>query len=170
MRRLWLIPICFVALVIPVAVLAGNGQGGFDGVVSSIESRYHVRAMRIPFLGFVSFVSRKASHGGVDSLHVAQFDHFTGPVDGDELNRMVEKELGQGWERIIRETSRRGHEQTLIFIHPEGARMDLFVLDLDGHELDVVQVSVDPDHLNQSIARYEHRSIRDHHDGEDRPD
>ena len=170
MRRLWLIPICFVALVIPVAVLAGNGQGGFDGVVSSIENRYHVRAMRIPFLGFVSFVSRKATQGGVDSLHIAQFDHFTEPVDGEDLNRMVEKKLGQGWERIIRETSRRGHEQTLIFIHPEGARMGLFVLDLDGHELDVVQVSVDPDHLNQSIERYEHRSIRDHDYGEDRPD
>ncbi len=51
MKRLWLIPIGFVALVIPVAVLAGSGQGGFDGVVTSIESRYHVRATRIPFLG-----------------------------------------------------------------------------------------------------------------------
>ncbi len=82
---------------------------------------------------------------------------------------MVEKKLGSGWERIIRETSRKGGEQTLIFIHPEGARMGLFVLDLDGHELDVVQVSVDPDHLNRSIARYEHHSSRGD-DSNDRPD
>jgi len=34
--------------------------------------------------------------------------------------------------------------------------MGLFILDLEGHELDVVQVSVDPDHLNQSIAQYRH--------------
>jgi hypothetical protein len=65
MRRFWLIPIGLVALLIPVAVLAGGGEGGFDGVVHSIESRYHVHAARIPFLGSVSLVSRKATHGGV---------------------------------------------------------------------------------------------------------
>lgn len=165
MKRLWLIPIAFAALVIPVAVLAGGGQGGFDGVVASIESRYHVHAMRIPFMGFVSFVARRATDGGADNVHVAQFEDFTQPADGEELNRLVEQKLGSGWERIVRQTSRRGHEQTLVFMHPEGARMGLFVLDLDGHELDVVQVSVDPDHLNQSIARYQH-----HDRGADRPD
>jgi hypothetical protein len=82
-------------------------------------------------------------------------------VDGEEMNRMVEEKLGVGWERIIRETSRHGDEQTLIFIHPEGQRMGLFVLDLEGHEMDVVQVSVDPDHLNESLDRYEHHH---HHD------
>jgi hypothetical protein len=162
MRRLWLAPICFVALLVPAAVLAGSGEGGFDGVVRGIESRYHVRATRIPFLGVISLISRKATHEGVSGLHVAEFDAFSGPVDGEEMNRMVEEKLGVGWERIIRETSRHGDEQTLVFIHPEGQRMGLFVLDLDGHELDVVQVSVDPDHLNESVDRYEHHH---HHDG-----
>ena len=144
MKRLWLIPIVIVVLLIPVAVLAGSGEGGFDGVVHSIESKYHVRATRIPFLGLISLVAGKATHEGVSGLHVAEFEQFSEPVDGDELNRMVEEKLGSGWERIIRETSRKGNEQTLIFIHPEGERMGLFVVDLDGHEMDVVQVSVDP--------------------------
>lgn len=161
MRRLVWIPICFVALLVPVVVLAGSGEGGFDGVVNSIENRYHAHATRIPFLGLISLVSRKATHDGVGDLHVAEFDNFSVPVDGDELNRMVEEKLGQGWERIIRETSRGGHEQTLIFTHPEGNRMGLFVLDLDGHELDVVQVSVDPDHLNGSIGQYDHHHEND---------
>jgi hypothetical protein len=34
--------------------------------------------------------------------------------------------------------------------------MGLFVLDADGRNLDVVQVSVDPDHLAESVNRYEH--------------
>jgi hypothetical protein len=161
MRRLVLIPVCLLALLIPVVVLAGNGGGGFDGVVGSIESRYHAHATRIPFLSVISLISRKATHDGVSGIHVAEFDNFSASVDGDELNRMVEEKLGQGWERVIRETSRNGGEQTLIFMHPEGSRMGLFVLDLDGHELDVVQVSVDPDHLNQSIGHYEH-----HHDSD----
>ncbi len=160
MRRLIWIPICFFALLIPVVVLAGGGQGGFDGVVNTLESRYHAHATRIPFLGLVSLVSRKATHEGVAGLHVAEFDHFSADVDGNELNQIVEEKLGSGWERIIRETNRHGGEQTLIFMHPEGQRMGLFVLDKDGSEMDVVQVSVDPNHLDEDIGHYSHH----HHD------
>ncbi len=163
MNRLWLIPVVCVVLVIPATVvLAGSGEGAFDGVVSSIESKYHVHATRIPFLGLVSLISHKATHGGVSGMHVAEIEDFQAPVDGEELNRMVEQKLGAGWERMIRETSRNGKEQTLIFVHPEGNRMGMFIVDKDGNEMDVVQVSVDPDHLNQSIGQYEHP----HRDGE----
>ncbi|MFY9856172.1 MAG: hypothetical protein WAK26_20075 [Terracidiphilus sp.] len=162
MRYFWVVPVVFVALLIPVAVLAGSG---FDGVVSSIESRYHVRATRIPFMGLVSMVARRATHEGVGDVHVAEIENFSAPVDGDELNRMVEEKLGTGWERMIRETSRKGKEQTLIFVHPEGERMGMFVVDLDGNEMDVVQVSVDPNHLNDQIGSYEHR--HSNNDGND---
>ena len=170
MKRLWLIPILLVALVVPAVVLAGSDEG-FDGVVRSIESRYHVRATRIPFLGLVSLIARKATNNGVGNLHVAEFESFSEQVDGEELNRMVEQKLGSGWERIIRETSRQGKEQTLIFMRPEGERMGLFVVNLDGHEMNVVQVSVDPDHLNENLGRYEHHHHDSGHDaGEDAGD
>jgi len=162
MRRLSMIIIAFVALAIPVAVLAGSGESGFDGVVHSIEGRYHVRATRIPFLGLISLISKKATHGGVGGLHVAEIENFSEPVDGDELNTMIEEKLGAGWERMIRETSRKGHEQTLVFIHPEGDRMGMFVVDMDGNEMNVVQVSVDPKHLDDDIGHYKHH----HHDGD----
>jgi hypothetical protein len=161
MRRLWLIPIGLVVLLIPVAVLAGGGEGGFDGVVHAIEGRYHVRATQIPFAGLISLVSRKATDGGVTNLHVAEIESFNEPVDGEELNQMVAEKLGAGWERIIRDTSRKGNEQTLIFIHPEGDRMGLFVVDKDGSEMDVVQVSVDPKHLDDDIGRYRHHRDSD---------
>jgi hypothetical protein len=162
MRPLLLVPICFVALAVPVVVLASGAEGGFDGVVSSIESRYHVHAQRIPFLGLISFISHKATNGGVNGMHVAEIEDFNADVDGEELNRMVEQKLGVEWERVIRETSRKGNSQTLVYMHPEGARMGLFVLDLDGQEMDVVQVSVDPKHLNESLGKYEHH----HHEDE----
>jgi hypothetical protein len=79
---------------------------------------------------------------------------------------MVEQKLGAGWERMIRETSRNGKEQTLIFVHPEGNLTGMFIVDKDGNEMDVVQISVDPDHLNQSIGQYEHP----HHDGDKHED
>lgn len=155
MRRLLLIPVCFIALLVPVAVLAGGGEG-FDGVVRTIETRYHVHATRIPFLGLISFISRKATQDGVSNLHVAEFERFSGPMDGDELNDLVGGKLGPAWERVIRETGRNGTSQTLIFMRPEGSRMGLFVLDADGHDLNVVQVSVDPDHLSESVNHYGH--------------
>ena len=145
---------------------AAGGEGGFDGIVSSIESRYHQHAMRIPLMGLGSFVASAVTHGGVDGVHVAEFEHFSAPVDGDDLNRMVEEKLGQGWERMIRETSRHGGEQSLIFSHAEGKRMGLFILDLDGPELDVVQVSVDPDRLNETILKYKHHNHGDESDHE----
>lgn len=156
MRRLvWFAPVILILLIVPAVVMAGGG-GGFDGVVNSIESRYHARATRIPFVCLMSLVANRATQGGVSGMHVAEFENFSAQVDGEDLNRMVEEKLGQGWERIIRETNRGGGEQTLIFAHPEGSRMGLFVLDLDGNELDVVQVSVNPDHLNETIGKYDH--------------
>jgi len=157
MKRFWIYPIGLAALLVPVTVLAAGGDSGFEGIVHSIESTYHVRATRIPFLGLVSLISRKATHGGVSSLHLAEFESFPDAVDGDELNLMVEEKLGPGWERIIRETSKKGTQQTLIFIHPEGNRMGLFVLNKDGAEMDVVQVSIDPDHLNENLDHYSHQ-------------
>ena len=150
-----------VALLIPVVVWAANGEGGFDGVVDSIESQYHVHATRIPFMGLASLIAGGATHGGVGGIHVAEFEHFTAPVDGEELDRMVEQKLGQGWTRMIRETSRHGGEQTLIFARPEKKRMGLFIVDLDGGEMNVVQVSVNPDRLNETVKQYKHNEDGD---------
>jgi len=157
MKTLACIAICAIVLMVPVAVLAGSGSG-FDGVVTTLEHRYHAHATRIPFMGLISLVAHKASSGGVSGLHVAEFDEFTAQVDGDELNKLVEEKLGDGWQRIIRDTSKHGANQTLIFTRPEGNRMGLFIVDLDGHEMNVVQISVDPEHLNQSIGQYDHHN------------
>jgi hypothetical protein len=158
MRRFLWIPLCFSVLLVPAVVLAGSG-GSFNGVVDSIQSRYHVRATHIPFLGLACFIARKSTHDSVANLHVAEFENVGADVDGAELNDMVAEKLGPEWERIVRETSRRGNE-TLIYMRPEGARMGLFVVDKDGSELNVVQVSVDPDHLDDDIGHYRHHRDR----------
>jgi hypothetical protein len=161
MRRFVFLAVCLAALAVPVVVLAGVGSMGFDGVVDSIESEYHVQATRIPFMSLVSFVANRASHGAAANLHVAEFDNFSAPVDGDELTKMVEAKLGSEWQRVVRETSRKGGEQSLIFMRPEGNRMGLFIVDKDSNELDVVQVSVDPDHFDKEVSRYTHHDRQD---------
>ena len=165
MRGLVLIPVCAAALIVPVAVLASGGDGGFDGVVHAIEGRYHAHAARIPFLGLVSLVARKSTHGMAANLHVAEFEDFSAAVNGAELESMVEEKLGPEWERVVRETTRHGDEQTLVFMRPEGDRMGLFVVDKSSGDMDVVQVSVDPKHLDDDLAHYTH-----HHGGADGKD
>src|ERR1700683_4320997 len=170
MRRQFFVPLACAALcllvVVPWIAHAAGGGGGFDGVVSSIERQYHVRATRIPCMGLASLIAGAATHGGVGGVHVAEFEHFDKAADGEELNRMVEEKLGQGWKRMIRSTGRHGDEQTLIFAHPEGRRMGLFILDLDGSEMDVVQVSVDPDNLSKTINKYDHHDLDGHQSGD----
>jgi hypothetical protein len=92
----------------------------------------------------------------VSNVHVAEFDDFSMAMDGADLNRMVEEKLGPAWERVVRETSSYGESQTLIFVHPEGDRMGLFVVDSSGRELDVVQASVDAAHLSVKLDEYSH--------------
>ncbi|MDR3741893.1 MAG: hypothetical protein P4L40_22965 [Terracidiphilus sp.] len=165
MRKLLWIPLCAITLLVPVAVLAGGSSGGFNSVVNSIEGRYHVHATRVPLLGLISLVARGASHGVAANLHVAEFENFNVPVDGSELDALVTSKLGPEWQLVIRETSRRGQgEQSLIFMRPEGARMGMFIVDHDGNDLDVVQLSVDPDHLEDSITRYTHHSNSENDD------
>lgn len=168
MRKLLWIPICALSLLVPVAVLANGSGGGFSAVVGSIEARYHVRATRVPLLGLVSFMARGASHGGVANLHVAEFEQFNVPVEGSDLDALVASKLGPEWQLVIRETSRRGQgEQSLIYMRPEGSRMGLFIVDHDGGELDVVQLSVDPDHLSDSVTQYSHHTGNNDDDSKD---
>ncbi len=168
--RTWpmmLLPVSIAVLMTPAILLAASGSngGGFDSVVRGIESRYHVHANRIPFMGLISGIAGMATHGGVHGLHVATVEEFHGPVDGTEFNALVEQRVGPGWQRMIRETSRDG-EQTLIYVRAEGNHVGMLVVDLDGHELDVVQLSVNPDQLSTEIAKHQH-SGRDSKDSEE---
>ena len=63
-KLIWAIPIAAVVVLVPTAVvLAATGEGGgFDGVVDSIESQYHVHATRIPMMGLVSLIAGAATH------------------------------------------------------------------------------------------------------------
>lgn len=176
MRRFLLIPICFVALLVPVVVLANGGGGNFDALIQTIETRYHVRATRIPMMGLVSFLAHRAQ-GGVSNLHVAEFEDMGRPVDPEELNQLVQQKLGPEWQPVIREIHRKPVEEgagqpvsridseSVVFMRPEGDRMGMVVLDHDAGELDVVQLSVDPQHLHENVARYTHHET--HQDDED---
>jgi hypothetical protein len=166
-----LVPLGLAAVMTPAILLAASGDNGtgFDAVVHGIEQKYNVRANRIPFMGLISFVAGRATHGGVRGLHVAEIENVQGSVDGEELNALVEQNVGKGWQRIIRETSRSGNEQSLIFVRPEGDHMGMMVVDLDGHEMNVVQMSLNPDQLKDEIQKHDHHGRNRDASGDEKP-
>jgi hypothetical protein len=160
MKRILLLTLGFVVvgLAVVTAVMASSVDSGFNATVRAIESRYHAHATRIPMMGFASVIARISTKGGVDNVNVVTFEDFKGPVDGAEFNALVEEKLGKNWKRMIRETHANSNEQTLIYARPEGNRMGLVVIDLDGHELDLVTVSVDSKYLQEEISKHTHNS------------
>lgn len=167
MWKVALVPVGLAAVMTPAILLAANGagmgSGGFDEVVRGIEHRYHVHANKIPFMGLISFVAGRATHGGVRGLHVAEIENVDGPIDGDEFNALVEEKAGKGWQRIIRETSRKGDDQNLILVRPEGDHLGMLVVSLDGREMNIVQLSMNPDQLTDEMAKHRH-----HRDDDDK--
>ena len=167
-----LVPVAIAAIMTPAILLAASGvnsRQGFDAIVSTIELRYHARATKIPFMGLVSGIAGIATHGGVHGLHVAEFEHFraddAGDFDGMEFNDLVEKHVGPGWQRMIRETSREHNgkhgDQTLIYVRPDGKNVAMLVVDLDSNDLNVVQLSMNPDQLMDEVNEHRH-----HHDSD----
>lgn len=158
--RAWfaiLVVVAVTAVMTPAIVLAAGGSGqGFDAIVRAIETRYHVHATRIPFMGLISCVAGAYTHGGVRGLHVAEIEHLEGPVDGDELNTLVAERVGQGWQRMIRETDRNGGEQSLIYVRPEGNRMGMLIVERSNDEMNIVQLSADPKNLADEIDKHHH--------------
>jgi hypothetical protein len=153
------VPVGLAAVMTPAIVLAAGGVGaggGFDDVVRGIEQHYHVHATHIPFMGLISFVAGRATHGGVHGLHVAEIEHLEGPVDGDELTAIVQDHAGPGWQRMIRETSREGGDQTLIYVRPEGNRIGMLIVERDTHDMNIVQLSMNPDQLSDEIQKHHH--------------
>jgi hypothetical protein len=158
------VPVGLAAVMTPAILLAAGGagsSGGFDEVVHSIEQHYHVHATRIPFMGLISFVAGRSTHGGVRGLHVAEIEHFEGPVDGEELTTLVQQHAGSGWQRMVRETSRDGGEQSLIYVRPEGDHLGMLIVERDTHEMNIVQLSMNPDKLSDEIGKHHHGAGHD---------
>jgi hypothetical protein len=107
----------------------------------------------------ISGIAGIATHGGVRNLHVAEIEDVEGPVDGEELRQIIEKKAGAGWQRIIRETSREGGEQNLIYVRPEGDHLGMLIVDFENREMNVVQLSMNGDQLAKQIDEHRH-----HHD------
>ena len=111
----------------------------FRGVVNAIEHTYGVHHLRIPLLGVAMFFARPE---GVSGLHLAVFEGFDTPADMDEVCRVVESSLGEGWYPFVRVRSRDDGETTLIYANPSGGKMRMMIVNLEPSEATVVELNL----------------------------
>ena len=132
-----LLPIALLALAPAIGCASGRD---FNNVVATVEQHYAVHAQRVPLMGFVSFCAWTASHGGVNGLHIAEFDHLA--LDkNDDLDSLVRKSLGPQWQLFVVDREGNG-EQSVIYVQPHGGAMRMMIADYENGELDLVRMEV----------------------------
>lgn len=128
-----------VLLLIFCTTFAFSRDREFRGVVNAIEHTYGVHHMHIPLLGVAMFFARPE---GVSGLHLAVFEGFNTPADTDDVRRVVENSLGEGWFPFVRVRSRDNGETTLIYANPSGGKMRMMIVNLEPSEATVVELNL----------------------------
>lgn len=128
-----------VLLLLCCTTFAYGRDRDFRGVVNAIEHTYGVHHLRIPLLGLAMFFARPE---GVSGLHLAVFEGFDTPADMDEVRRVVEDSLGEGWYPFVRVRSRDVGETTLIYANPSGGKMRMMIVNLEPSEATVVELNL----------------------------
>jgi hypothetical protein len=155
----------FVLLLLASTLLASTGCSAadrdFNSVVSAVEHKYSVHAQRVPMMSLVSIVASLKTHGGVQSLRVAQFDNMR-RMDGKDLYPLLRSRLGDEWQPFVTEVSggqSRGADQSVILVRPDGSSMGMMIADYDHGELDLVGMEMNGAALSKCL----HDPERQHH-------
>lgn len=149
------------------AVLAASeDERTFHELEQALVTRWGGHVQHIPMQWLVSGLAGAYTHGGVSRMRLAEMDDLPKRLDGAELETMATARMGAGWQRIVRETSREGDEQSLIYVKPEGNRLAMMVVDFDHGEMDMVEMAIQPNQLSKQIRRWEDQDSQ-HQDAKD---
>lgn len=127
------------------ATAAANRE--FDAVVRLVESHYHVRRRRLPFMAG-TLMRVAARRAGVRNLRLAIFaeQDFT-PRSGDqEFAAAVGAAFGGEWQPLVRINSQSG-ERTLVYLREAGEHVRLLVVNIERREATVAQAELSPQTL-----------------------
>ena len=135
----------------------------FDRLVHKVERRYRVHGKTVPMMWLANIFARKFTNGGVQGMKVVEFEDAgrisnSGGAPG-EFGELVKTQLGERWSPMVN-----GHEKSggdsLVYVQSSGESKltRMIVVDLDGAELDMVRLTMDPDQLAKWVKQQESRS------------
>lgn len=126
--------------------------GDFETVVGQIERASHVEHRSIPLLGLGRLAVNIIHPDGVHDMRIAVFDSDTPVKVPADFLTSVEKSIGPEWSRMVVANSKKNDgEKTIIFAQPVGKLMRLLIVTIDDDDTAVVQVDVDPEHIDEFI-------------------
>ncbi|MBI3667904.1 MAG: hypothetical protein HY236_17015 [Acidobacteria bacterium] len=136
-------------LFLSVAAFAADRD--FNALVKSIESHYGTNRVRIPLLGLTKAFVKVARPYGARQLNLAVFENLPAPGDADLADfQALLREVGPGWQPLVRVHSRRDSETTSIFARPAGRDIHLLVATREREEATLVEIQV----TEQLLARW----------------
>lgn len=137
----------------------------FDSVVAGVEHRYSAHVQHIPLMAVASFCTHLYTHGGVNDIHIAEFDGLLG-VDAVELSTQMQSELGNEWQPFLTEreqgTDSSDAEHTVIFARPHGHAMRMLIADYEHGKLDLIRIDVNGASLSKWIQQQHGRRTSPH--------
>lgn len=137
---------------------SGRAYGDdFGNIVHHIEARYQVHRNHRFILGVAGLAVKVWHVAGVKNVKIALFENQRLRNSGmdRELDEIVARAGGNGWQPMVRSYSRRSGEHTFIYAKDAGSGknedLQLLVVSVQPSEAVVVQVKVNPDKLFQVI-------------------
>ena len=150
-----------VILVICASNPAFARDHEFHGVVRAIETTYGVHHMHIPLLGVALFFARPE---GVSGLRLAVIEGFQSRADADDVRRVIENSLGDGWYPFVRVRSNGDGESTLIYANPNGGKLRMMIVNIESSEATVVELNVSERAIKGWLKEPGEKAERHHYD------
>ena len=157
MRRLLLL------LALSPAAFAVDRQ--FGDIVRAISDEFHTRPVHIPFFGLVNMVAFAAHPAGTSHIDLAVFEHLdTSDRTGRDLQQLVQRAVGRGWQPFIQVHSRRhgAEELVMVYLRPEGRSCRLLVTSIERDQATVVELKLNPDGFERWISDPEESALSSH--------
>lgn len=146
----------FLAMIISLASMpALAGDHGFDALVKHVESNYHVKRTRIPFLGLANFALKFVHPAGLKGFKLATFENgsFWDGASQQDFDSVMRGSLNKDWQPLLSHESKRSRERTVIYSKPAGKDLELIVAAFSQSEATLLQAKVAPETLGRWLDK-----------------
>lgn len=132
----------------------------FNSLVRTVAARYHMHPKPVPMMWIANLCARSITHGGVSGMKVVEFEDADRIAQAGgkpaEFSQLMKTQLGDRWSPLIREHEKSsGDSYVYVQSSDESKLTRMIVVDLDGAELDLVSINLNPDQLAKWMKEHD---------------